>query len=89
MDKWKIEWTDKINKCKKDETEQLEELFLNTENLTLKLKSKLKEYLIEQAKSGDFQKIHAIVSIGRASIETRNIEGQSLLSISILNGKDE
>ena len=89
MNKWKIEWTDRINKFKKDESKQLEEVFLNNENLTIKQKSKLKEYLIQQAVFGNFEKIHALVSKGRASIETRNIEGQSLLSISVINGRDE
>ena len=89
MNKWKIEWTDRINKSRREETEQLEEIFLNTENLTLKLKAKMRDYLVDKATVGDFSKIHALVSIGRASIETRTNEGQSLLCISIINGNDE
>lgn len=36
---------------------------------------------------GDFDKIKAIVSTGNASVETRDANGHSLLSLAIINQK--
>jgi hypothetical protein len=51
------------------------------------MKNKLREYLISKAKAGDFNKIHMLVSKGKGSIETRNNDGQSLLSLAVIHGQ--
>ena len=55
MSKWNPDITDQINKTKLEEQKKLEDSFLNSEMMSLKMKTKLKEYLIEKAKEGDYK----------------------------------
>jgi len=84
--RWKTEWTDNINRKREEEAKKLVNNFLNWEELTREMREKLRLYLIEKARSGEYNKIHEIVSIGKASIEIRDNNGSSLLSIAVSAG---
>ena len=89
MNKWKAEWTDQLNQPKLDDRLFEDPAKINIDDLSIKMKNKLREYLIGRAKAGDYTKIHLLVSKGKASIETRNNDGQSLLSLAIIHGHVE
>lgn len=73
--KWKTEWTDSILKKREEEQSQLETSIIDADKLTHEMKETLKNHLIEWAKEGNFKKIHKMISIGKASIETRDNNG--------------
>jgi ankyrin repeat protein len=85
--KWKTEWTDDINRKREEESKKLINNFLYSDELNKEMREKLREYLIASAKAGDYKKIHQIVSIGKASIETRDNNGSSLLSLAVAHGQ--
>ena len=70
---------------KKRKLNKIEEDFLTAEEPTKEMKEQLRNYLIEKAKEGDFEKIHNIIAFGKASIETRDNSGSSLLSLAVGN----
>ena len=86
MMKWKTEWTDSILKTRVEAQDKMANDFIEMGELTREMKEKLRQFLIDKAKEGNFQKIQQIVSLGKASIETRDNHGSSLLSIAVSKG---
>jgi len=87
LKKWDCTLTDKLNQNKVDDTLFQDPDKITINNLSIKMKSKLRDYLLSKVKMGDFNKIHMYVSKGKASIETRNNDGQSLLSLAVIHGQ--
>ncbi|CAI2386120.1 unnamed protein product [Moneuplotes crassus] len=85
MKKWKPEWAQRSKplKCTK-EFENPDKI--DIKELSRKMKKKLQEFLIEKARNGEYSKIYSFVSKGKATVETKNSDGQSLLSIAVVYG---
>lgn len=86
MKKWKTEWTDEMTFQKLDVLLFENPDGLNPDELSIKMKNKLREFLIAKTIEGDYEKVFNLVSKGKASVETRSNEGQSLLSIACSKG---
>lgn len=85
MRKWKPEWIDKHRVPKSMKVFENPDT-VNFKQMSVKMKKRLKEFLIEKAKGGEYNKIYNFVSQGKATIETKNAEGQSLLSLAVVYG---
>jgi len=85
MKKWKPEWAQKykmMNNIKSFENPDE----IDVTQLSKNMKKKLQEFLVEKAKNGEYTKIYNLISKGKATIETKNSEGQSLLSLAVVYG---
>lgn len=89
LKKWDSKWIEQLDQSKIEDSLFQDPDKINIDELSIKMKNKLREYLINKAKAGDFNKIHMLVSKGKASIETRNNDGQSLLSLAVIHGQVE